>query len=155
MTLEQKEKSKLTFILFNFAIQRGFIWFFHQTLLLSKKTILQISTYQKQIIGGTNIHFLDIFLLLESNEESEDERKCNIFRSDEKSKYPAYMQYRTRAKSFNDCKVDWLKEKKEEFARYGFLYQGITIWDFVIFFLLWHIHTIQKKGNKNPLQLQE
>lgn len=80
--------------------------------------------------------FLDIFLLLESSEESEDEKKCNMFRSNEKSKYPGYMKYRTRAKSFNDCKVDWLKDKKEEFARYGFLYQGMTICDFVIFSLL-------------------
>lgn len=46
------------------------------------------------------------------------------------------MKYRTRAKSFNDCKVDWLKDKKEEFARYGFLYQGMTVRDFVIFSFL-------------------
>lgn len=63
----------------------------------------------------------------ESSEESEDEKKCNKFRSNEKSKYPGYMKYRTRAKSFNDCKVDWLKDKKEEFARYGFLYQGVDL----------------------------
>lgn len=65
------------------------------------------------------------------------------------------MKYRTRAKSFNDCNVDWLKDKKEEFARYGFLYQGRTISDFVLFSLLCHIHTIQKKNHKNHLQLQE
>lgn len=63
----------------------------------------------------------------ESSEESEDEKKCNKFRSNEKSKYPGYMKYRTRAKSFNDCNVDWLKDKKEEFARYGFLYQGVDL----------------------------
>ncbi|XP_065927563.1 uncharacterized protein [Magallana gigas] len=63
----------------------------------------------------------------ESSEESEDEKKCNMFRSKETSKYPGYMKYRTRAKSFNDCKVDWLKDKKEEFARYGFLYQGVDL----------------------------
>nr|XP_034333801.1 uncharacterized protein LOC105321414 isoform X9 [Crassostrea gigas] len=63
----------------------------------------------------------------ESSEEREDEKICNKFRSNEKSKYPGYMKYRTRAKSFNDCKVDWLKDKKEEFARYGFLYQGVDL----------------------------
>lgn len=63
----------------------------------------------------------------ESSEEREDEKKCNMFRSKETSKYPGYMKYRTRAKSFNDCKVDWLEDKKEEFARYGFLYQGVDL----------------------------
>lgn len=85
------------------------------------------------------------FFYVESSEESEDEKKCNMFRLKETSQYPGYINYRTRAKSFNDCKVDWLKDKKEEFARYGFLYQGRTICDFVIFSLLCHIHTIQKK----------
>lgn len=75
------------------------------------------------------------FFYVESSEESEDEKKCNMFR-EETSQYPGYMKYRTRAKSFNDCKVDWLKDKKEEFARYGFLYHGMNISDFVIFSLL-------------------
>lgn len=86
--------------------------------------------------GAPYSFFLIFFSYLESSEEREDEQICNKFRSNEKSKYPGYMKYRTRAKSFNDCKVDWLEDKKEEFARYGFLYQGMTIWDFVIFSLL-------------------
>lgn len=76
------------------------------------------------------------FSYLESSEDSEDERKLDMFRPREKSTYPGFRLYRTRAKSFNDCKVDWLKEKKEEFARYGFFYPGMTISDFVIFSLL-------------------
>lgn len=80
--------------------------------------------------------FLIFFPYLESSEESEDEKKCNMFRSKETSKNPGYRKYRTRAKSFDDCKVDWLKDKKEEFAKYGFLYHGMTICYFVIFSLL-------------------
>lgn len=62
------------------------------------------------------------FFYLELSEESEDEKKCNKFRLNEKSKYFGYMKYRIRVKLFNDCNVDWFKDKKEEFVRYGFFY---------------------------------
>lgn len=102
-----------------------------------KNIYLTNSNFLKINLKGAPYSCLLIFFsYLESSEEREDEKICNKFRSNEKSKYPGYMKYRTRAKSFNDCKVDWLKDKKEEFARYGFLYQGRTICDFVIFSLL-------------------
>lgn len=47
-----------------------------------------------------------------------------MFSSKEKSNYPGYMKYKTRAKSFKGA-VLWMEVKKEEFAKYGFLYQGM------------------------------
>uniref|UniRef100_A0A8W8JJY3 Uncharacterized protein n=1 Tax=Magallana gigas TaxID=29159 RepID=A0A8W8JJY3_MAGGI len=86
--------------------------------LVKTETFLEPLTGSQKVFTGIS---------KESSEEREDEKICNKFRSNEKSKYPGYMKYRTRAKSFNDCKVDWLKDKKEEFARYGFLYQGVDL----------------------------
>lgn len=59
------------------------------------------------------------------SEGSEDFlKKYDMFSSKEPSKYPGYMKYKTRAKSFNGA-VQWMEVKKEEFAKYGFLYHGM------------------------------
>lgn len=84
--------------------------------------LVKTETFQEPLTGSPK-DFTGISE--ESSEESEDEKKCNMFRSKETSKNPGYRKYRTRAKSFDDCKVDWLKDKKEEFAKYGFLYHGV------------------------------
>lgn len=53
-------------------------------------------------------------------------KKCDMFSSKEPSKYPGYMKYETRAKSFKGA-VQLIEVKKDEFAKYGFLYQGIDL----------------------------
>lgn len=112
---------------------------YRDTSLIYERTSEQLQPEEQNTTDNGNLQTEDDALSLispdlqqtssneESSEESEDEKKCNKFRSNEKSKYPGYMKYRTRAKSFNDCNVDWLKDKKEEFARYGFLYQGVDL----------------------------
>lgn len=61
------------------------------------------------------------------SEGSEDFiKKYDMFSSKEPSKYPGYMKYKTRAKSFNGA-VQWMEVKKEEFAKYGFLYHGFAL----------------------------
>lgn len=42
------------------------------------------------------------------------------------SKYPGYMNYKTRAKSFKGA-VLWMEVKMKEFAKSGFLYQGFDL----------------------------
>lgn len=51
-------------------------------------------------------------------------KKCDMFSSKETSKFPGYRKYKTRAMSF-DGADKWLEVKKEEFAKYGFLYKGV------------------------------
>lgn len=50
--------------------------------------------------------------------------KYDMFNLRETSKYPGYMNYKTRAKSFEGA-VLWMEVKRREFAIYGFLYQGM------------------------------
>lgn len=52
--------------------------------------------------------------------------KYDMFNLRETSKYPGYMNYKTRAKSFEGA-VLWMEVKRREFAIYGFLYQGIDL----------------------------
>lgn len=62
---------------------------------------------------------------LELSGGSEDSiKKYDMFSSKETSKCPGYMNYKTRVKSFKDP-VQWMEVKKEEFAKYGFVYQGM------------------------------
>lgn len=51
-------------------------------------------------------------------------KKYDMFSSKETSKYPGYMNYKTRAKSFKGA-VLWMEVKMKEFAKCGFLYQGM------------------------------
>lgn len=51
-------------------------------------------------------------------------KKYDMFSSKETSKYPGYMNYKTRAKSFKGA-VLWMEVKMKEFAKSGFLYQGM------------------------------
>lgn len=51
-------------------------------------------------------------------------KKCDMFSSKETSKFPGYRKYKTRAMSFDGADKR-LEVKKEEFAKYGFLYKGV------------------------------
>lgn len=53
-------------------------------------------------------------------------KKYDMFSSKETSKYPGYMNYKTRAKSFKGA-VLWMEVKMKEFAKCGFLYQGFDL----------------------------
>lgn len=64
-----------------------------------------------------------------------------MFSSKEPSKYPGYMKYETRAKSFKGA-AQWIEVKKEEFAKYGFLYHGMN--NLIYSQFLQHIHTVKK-----------
>lgn len=51
------------------------------------------------------------------------------------------MKYETRAKSFKGA-AQWIEVKKEEFAKYGFLYHGMN--NLIYSQFLQHIHTVKK-----------
>lgn len=64
--------------------------------------------------------------IIEKEKKAYDEAVANRFRSSQEIIYPGYKSPKTRTLSFRDA-TNWMKSRKQEFAKFGFFYKGRII----------------------------